>query len=247
MPKAIYEQIYQELKARIESGFYPPQAMLPSEHQLIAEFGCSRGTLRRAIAELVRAGYVQTMQGKGMRSIFEPTRQATFTLGNIETFAESAARNHWHGTSTILCFMPMMADETLAARTGFPVGTPLYYVRRLHYLIGRPLILNHSYFRQDVARGLTAEIAARSIYRYLENELHVSIINSKRVVTVEKAEPLDLQYLDMADCNCLAIVSSQTYNDNGVMFEYTQSRHHPNYFRFQDNAVRKPRSDGAKW
>ena len=38
--------------------------------------------------------------------------------------------------------------------------------------------------------------------------------------------------------NCLAVVSSQTYNSDGIMFEYTQSRHHPSIFRFQDNAVR---------
>lgn len=239
MPKAIYEQIYRELKSRIESGFYPPQELLPSENKLIVEFDCSRGTLRRAVAELVRAGYVQTMQGKGVRCIFQPSGQATFTLGGIESFAESAARNHWRGTSTILCFMPLEADESLARRTGFPVGTPLYYLRRLHYLNDRPLILNHSYFRQDVAVGLTAEIASDSIYRYLEQDLHVAIINSKRVVTVEKADGLDLQYLDMDDCNCLAVVSSQTYNGDGVMFEYTQSRHHPKFFRFQDNAVRK--------
>ena len=81
--------------------------------------------------------------------------------------------------------------------------------------------------------------AAALLYRYLEGELHVQVINSKRVVTVEKAGPLDLQYLEMGDCNCLAVVSSQTYNGDGVMFEYTQSRHHPNYFRFQDNAVRR--------
>ena len=42
------------------------------------------------------------------------------------------------------------------------------------------------------------------------------------------------------DYNCMAVVSSQTYNSNGVMFEYTQSRHRPDYFRFYDNAVRKP-------
>ena len=47
MPKAIYEQIYRELKSRIESGFYPPQELLPSENKLIVEFDCSRGTLRR--------------------------------------------------------------------------------------------------------------------------------------------------------------------------------------------------------
>lgn len=243
MPKAKYQQIYQELKQRIQSGIYTPHSLLPSEHTLITEFNCSRGTLRRAVSELVRVGYVQTMQGKGVRNIFEPTRQATFTLGTIESFAESAARNHWRGTSTILRFTPMQTDYALSEQTGFPIDTPIYYICRLHYLNDRPLILNHSYFRQDVVQGLTEEIASHSIYEYLEQQLHIAIINSKRIVTVEKADTLDLQYLDMADCNCLAVVSSQTYNADGVMFEYTQSRHHPNFFRFQDNAVRKPRTE----
>lgn len=244
MPKAKYEQLYQILKEKIESGTYPPQEMLPSEHTLIAELGCSRNTLRRAVSELVREGYVQTMQGKGMRNIFEPTQQTTFTLGTIETFSESAARNQKRGTNRVLLFLPVTADQQLADKTGFAEGTPLFYIQRLHYLNGKPLIFNHSYFRQDVAKDLTQEIAEQSIYRYLENELHVSIINSKRVVTVEKATPLDLQYLDLGDCNCLAVVSSQTYNSDGVMFEYTQSRHHPNFFRFQDNAVRRSSAQG---
>ena len=156
MPKAKYEQIYHILKDKIESGEYPAQALLPGEHTLIAELDCSRGTLRRAVSELVREGYVQTMQGKGVRNIFEPARQATFTLGTIETFAESAARNHWTGRSEVLLFDELEADEALAARTGFAPGTPLYYVRRLHYLNDRPLIMNHSYFRQDVACGADA-------------------------------------------------------------------------------------------
>lgn len=244
MPKAKYEQLYQFLKGKIESGEYPPQELLPSEHTLIAELGCSRNTLRRAVAELVRVGYVQTMQGKGMRNIFQPSQQTTFTLGTIETFSESAVRNQQRGTNKVLVFSSVEADARLAEKTGFAEGTPLYYIQRLHYLNGRPLIFNHSYFRQDVAQGLTLEIAEGSIYRYLENERHISIINSKRVVTVEKATPLDLQYLNMGDCNCLAVVSSQTYNSDGVMFEYTQSRHHPNFFRFQDNAVRRSSAHG---
>ncbi|WP_373163009.1 GntR family transcriptional regulator [Agathobaculum sp. Marseille-P7918] len=244
MPKAKYEQLYQILKEKIESGTYPPQEMLPSEHTLIAELGCSRNTLRRAVSELVREGYVQTMQGKGMRNIFEPSQQTTFTLGTIETFGESAARNQKRGTSRVLLFLPVTADRQLADKTGFAEGTPLFYIQRLHYLNGKPLIFNHSYFRQNVAKGLTREIAEQSIYRYLETELHISIINSKRVVTVERATSLDLQYLDLGDCNCLAVVSSQTYNSDGVMFEYTQSRHHPNFFRFQDNAVRRSSAQG---
>ena len=39
--------------------------------------------------------------------------------------------------------------------------------------------------------------------------------------------------------NCMAVVTSHTYNSDGVMFEYTQSRHRPDYFSFQDNATRQ--------
>lgn len=91
------------------------------------------------------------MRGKGVRNIFEPARQATFTLGTIETFAESAARNHWKGTSGVLRFSEVATNPALAEKTGFSEGTRLYSIQRLHYLNGRPLIMNRSSFRQDVA------------------------------------------------------------------------------------------------
>ena len=69
----------------------------------------------------------------------------------------------------------------------------------------------------------------------------MTIVNSKRIMTVEKVTEIDEEYLDLniRDYNCVAVVSSQTYNSDGVMFEYTQSRHQPDYFCFQDIATRK--------
>ena len=60
-------------------------------------------------------------------------------------------------------------------------------------------------------------------------------------MTVEKVTENDEKYLDLniRDYNCVAVVSSQTYNSDGVMFEYTQSRHRPDHFRFYDTAVSK--------
>ena len=121
------------------------------------------------------------------------------------------------------------------------MGSELYYIQRLHFLDDKPLILNHNYFLKSAVPGLTPEIAENSIYEYLENTLHMTIVNSKRVMTVEKITQIDEKYLqmDVNDYNCLAVISSYTYNSDGVMFEFTQSRHRPDYFRFQDNAVRR--------
>ena len=72
MPKAKYEGIYRSIKKRIEAQDYPYQSLLPSENTLIEEYDCSRNTVRRAIAELTADGYVQAMQGRGVRVIYQP-------------------------------------------------------------------------------------------------------------------------------------------------------------------------------
>ncbi len=241
MPKAIYETIYKDLKQKIETDIFAYQELLPSENTLIRTYNCSRNTLRRAVSRLVSDGYVQTMQGKGVRNIYQPAAQTSFTIGEIESFRESAVRNGHHPLTSVLLFTEFAINEKQAARTGFPVGTDIYYIQRLHYLDDMPLILNHNYFLKEAVPGLTKKIAEHSIYQYLEETLHMTIVNSKRIMTVEKMTEIDEKYLKMnaEDYNCMAVVSSQTFNSDGVMFEYTQSRHRPDYFRFYDNAVRK--------
>lgn len=242
MPRSIYETIYKDLKQKIEQNDFAYQELLPSENTLIQTYNCSRNTLRRAVSRLVTDGYVQTMQGKGVRNIYQPIDQTAFTIGEIESFRESASRNGRHPCTKVLLFTEFAVSEKQSAYTGFPTGSEIYYLQRLHYLDDMPLILNHNYFLKEAIPGLTKEIAENSIYQYLEETLHMTIVNSKRIMTVEKITQIDEKYLHLSpeDYNCMAVVSSQTYNSDGVMFEYTQSRHRPDYFRFYDNAVRKP-------
>lgn len=239
MPKAKYDQIYRDLKEKIETEVYSYQEMLPSEHMLVREYGCSRNTVRRALAELTADGYVQPMHGKGVRNIFRPVEQAAFTVGGIESFKESSARNKRKGTTQVLQFAEIIADEKIEKRTGFRKGICLYYIQRLRFLNGIPLILDHNYFLKEVVPGLTPEIASQSIYDYLEGTLGITITTSKRTLTVEHVTQIDEKYIDLKDYNCMAVITSQTFDDNGIQFEYTQSRHHPDFFRFQDVATRK--------
>lgn len=239
MPKAKYHQIYQELKERIETDVYAYQAMLPSEHALVSEFDCSRNTVRRAMADLTAEGYVQPIHGKGVRNIYLPAEQTTFTVGGIESFSESAARNHRQAATRVLKFEEMTADAKMAKRMGFAEGAPLIHILRLRYLDDKPLILDHNYFLKEMVPGLTVEIASSSIYAFLEDTLGLTIAVSKRTMTVERVTRLDEQYLALKDYNCMAVVTSQTYEDKGVQFEYTQSRHRPDTFIFQDVATRR--------
>ncbi|RGH44350.1 trehalose operon repressor [Ruminococcus sp. AM41-2AC] len=239
MPKSKFEQIYKDLKEKIESGDYAYQDLLPSENTMVSIYNCSRNTIRRALSELTEQGYVQPLHGKGVRVIYQPIDQAAFTIGGIESFKESAIRNHRKRHTEVLQFAEITADERLAAKTGFPVGSELYYLQRVRFLDGIALILDINMFLKSLVPNLTKEIAENSIYEYIENDLGMSIVTSKRKMTVERATQIDEKYLQLNDYNCLAVVTGQTFNADGIMFEYTQSRHRPDYFCFQDTATRK--------
>lgn len=239
MPKAKFETIYKDLKQKIEDQEYPYQELLPSENTMVDIYGCSRNTIRRAISNLAEAGYVQSLHGKGVRVIYQPIDQASFTIGGIESFKESAARNHKITHTDVVQFAEITADERISAKTGFPAGSELYYIQRVRYLEDKALILDVNMFLKSVVPGLTKEIAGKSIYEYIENELGMAIITSKRKMTVERASEIDEKYLELNDYNCLAVITGQVYNADGIMFEYTQSRHRPDYFCFQDTATRR--------
>ena len=239
MPKAKYEGIYRSIKKRIEAQDYPYQSLLPSENTLIAEYDCSRNTVRRAIAELIADGYVQSMQGRGVRVIYQPVGKTTFTIGGIETFQETARRNRLHAVTRVIRLETIIATEQFAAESGFSEGDELWAVQRVRYLDGKALILDINYFLKEFVPGLTPEIAANSIYDYIENTLGMQIITSKRRITVEHATARDENLLDMGTYGCVVVVANQTFNAAGLLFEYTQSRHQPDYFCFQDIATRK--------
>ena len=238
MAKTKYDQIYAELRTRIEQQEYGFQELLPSENTLVKEYGCSRNTVRRAIGRLADEGYVQSLHGKGVRIIYQPGQLSEFMLSGIESVKEAVARNQKEYRTKVVCFAELTVDQRISARTTFPVGEEIYYIQRVRYIDGEALILDHNYFLKEVARDLTPEIAEQSIYAYLEQELGENIVTTKRKVTVERASQIDEMYLELGDYNCLAVVSSMTYNADGVMFEFTQSRHRPDKFAFYDLAHR---------
>ena len=128
MPRSKFGDIYRDLKNKIEQGDYPYQSLVPSENTLVSVYGCSRNTVRRALAGLIEGGYVQAIQGKGVRVLYRPAARAPFTLGRMESFHETAARCRTHYQTRVVHFSMTQTDSALAAASGFPPGVDVYHV-----------------------------------------------------------------------------------------------------------------------
>src|SRR4051812_47818620 len=60
-----YAEIVDAIERRIERQVYRVGDMLPSEAQLVREFGASRSTVVRALEYLRQQGWIRGLQGKG--------------------------------------------------------------------------------------------------------------------------------------------------------------------------------------
>lgn len=61
----LYVQIYSIFLEKIENGEWPAGAQIPPEDELCRIYDVSKVTVREAIQELVREGYLKRLQGKG--------------------------------------------------------------------------------------------------------------------------------------------------------------------------------------
>ena len=116
---------------------------------------CGNG--RRALARLIEHGYIQAGQGRRMRVIYQPTAQNEFMIGGIESFREAAARNHFQAVTRVVHFAEDVVDQKTAQKTGLPLGSDIYDVRRIRYLEGKALILDINLFLREAVPDLTPE------------------------------------------------------------------------------------------
>ena len=83
--------ISEKLREGIVSGQYLPGEQLPSEHQLMGQFGVSRITVRRALSNLAQQGLVVSRHGKGV--FVKQQRKVTYSLSSpFVLFDEDMAR-----------------------------------------------------------------------------------------------------------------------------------------------------------
>jgi GntR family transcriptional regulator len=66
----IWRRVLAHLRQRIEAGEFPD--LLPSERTLTEEYGVSKGTIRKALAELRMEGVIRTDKGWGSYVVEPP-------------------------------------------------------------------------------------------------------------------------------------------------------------------------------
>ena len=83
-PQPPYARVKQYLKDALEAGRWAPGAQMPSEADLVGQFGVSRMTVHRALRELQDAGLITRLQGVGTFAAQLNRVSSTLTINDIQ-------------------------------------------------------------------------------------------------------------------------------------------------------------------
>ena len=65
MKDPLYRNVQRQIKNQIISGYFKEGDLLPSENDLAEQYHITRTTIRHALEELVKEGYIEKKKGKG--------------------------------------------------------------------------------------------------------------------------------------------------------------------------------------
>ncbi|WP_440119839.1 trehalose operon repressor [Paenibacillus sp. QZ-Y1] len=230
-------RIYEDIAARIRTGEIEAGTLLPSELDLSETYQTSRETIRKALKMLYEEGFIQKIQGKG--SIVLDIRKIDFPISGLVSFKELAKKMGHRAQTYVKFFEEKKVDQILHKKINFGLDEQIWEIRRVRKVDGEHVILDKDYISQKLVPGLSKKICEDSVYEYIEKELGLSISFAKKEILVEEPTPEDKELLDLEGFHNVVVVRSQVYLEDASQFQYTESRHRPDKFRFVDFARRR--------
>ncbi|AUM88009.1 trehalose operon repressor [Clostridium botulinum] len=232
-----YLTIYNEISNKIENNKIQSGEKLSSENEMMKEYNVSRDTIRKALNLLESNGYIQKVKGKG--SFVLDINKFDFPVSGLTSFKELSTRMGVESNTLVKELKLIKPDNFLMKQLNLSKNDDVWKVIRVREIDNKKIILDKDFFNKKYVPLLTKDICENSIYEYLENELGLKISFAKKEITVQQATQEDKSYLDFENYSMIVVVKNYIYLDDMSLFQYTESRHRPDRFKFVEFARRK--------
>ena len=152
---------------------------IPSERQLSADFGVSRLTVRAALDELVREGYLVRRQGAGT-FVSEPKIAQELTM---TSFTDDMRRRGLRPASRTLELRVAPAGARLGRLLRVSPSEPVVIATRLRLADDESMAIETVHIREAHVPGLTArDLEEHSFYELLEDRYGIVVVGGEQTI-----------------------------------------------------------------
>ncbi len=225
----LYRDVASALEACIRKGIWKPGDQIPPESELEARFGASRGTLRAAVAELVKQGLLKPQPGKG-----------TFVLGPLFNTMEAYFRYEGVGRDPritpkveVLKKALVKADEQTASTLELEPQTKVGLVRRLRFQKNEPFLVLDSYFTPSVWEKIkNADFKIHPLYDLLKDNFGVYVVSADEYLRAGLASEEISKQLNIKPGSAVIEIERVAYTFESRPIEYRRATGRADRFRY---------------
>lgn len=224
----LYYQLYDILSNDIKTGVYKPGELLPTENELIAEYGVSRVTVRKALDMLMNEGVIGKRRGYGA---YVEQKRIEQTLKKVIHFSNDMEQHGYKSSVKMLANERVTANKTIASALSIPEGSPLIHVHRLRYANGEPMCIESAYLIYDrCPEVLNYNFAQISLRNYLAEQYQIVWKKAYQKIFAVKASAKISSCLNIKDGDPMIYIERISYDQNGSPGEYLQSYYRADFF-----------------
>lgn len=208
-----YEFIFNDIIAEINSGKFPPGSELPSESELTKIYDVSRITVRRAIDELFRSGYIDKQQGKRGYVKENITDQE---LTTISSYTEEILRKGMIPSRKVICAELRLCTGEEQQKLNLDKAEPIFFLQRIVCANNKPLCFTEVVLPYYLFRDIeTYDFTEQSLYDLIENSYHIKIIRSVLKLRAISADSDIAGHLEIEKYVPLLYSSAVTFGEAG--------------------------------
>ena len=148
----LHVQVSDYVRERIYSREWGVDERIPSEHELMAMLGLSRGTVQKGIRALVDEGLLVQQRGRGTY-VTQPV-MARPSSNRLLSYAESMSAQGIPYETRVVELSWRPAGRACARALGLAVGDPCLYLARVRTVSDSPVMFIESHLNAAVAPGL---------------------------------------------------------------------------------------------
>ncbi len=169
----LYLQVVANIKYAIDSGKYKVGDKIPTETELGEQYGVSRITVRRAVSELVEAGYLVKQQGRGtfVKSARELMMIQRITELKVKSFGDACRDSGFAPGSIEIKHHVREASPDEREFLGLSEGSEVVSFTRVCLADSTPVMVERNVFPKAGFEFLVdAKLGGASLYKLLEEK-----------------------------------------------------------------------------
>jgi GntR family transcriptional regulator len=210
----LHRQLFLVLHDEIDRGVIAPGDALPTEQTLCRQFGVSRITVRRALADLAEQGYIERRHGVGSFVRQHGPADVSDVLGSGRSYMEGLRQTQFETEADVVELVTRRPPRAIAEALETS-GELLHIVRvRRQRRTGEPLIVSDAWLPAELAGALTEATLRRAPLYELLSDAGVVVDRVRHEITAEIAGPRNARLLDTAIGAALLRVNRLAFVDD---------------------------------